>query len=142
MSLPDSWIEELFARLAVRYGSAWIRLWEGIDPGAVRADWAEELDGLSRPSIAHGLRHLPPDRPPTVGQFLALCLRAPDRPPALPAPKGDPAIGTEVLASISRAIDKRHDKEWAEHLREREQAGDKMTAFSRFAWRKALGVKT
>ncbi len=83
--LPDSWVDSLFARLAVRYGSAWAAKWEGLDMAAVRADWASELAVFAGwpEAIAYGLQHLPIDRPPTVTQFCALCRAAPARSPVL-----------------------------------------------------------
>lgn len=83
--LQDSWVDSLFARLAVRYGSAWSAKWEGLDMAAVRADWAEELAGLSNwpEAISYGLAHLPIDRPPNVAQFRDLCRAAPARRPVL-----------------------------------------------------------
>ena len=92
--LPNSWVNSLFARLAVRYGSAWAAKWEGLDMDAVRADWADELAGYVNcpDAIKHALDHLPHDRPPNVLQFRALCIRRPETLlPALPAPDATPA---------------------------------------------------
>lgn len=101
MPLPDSWVEALFARLSVRYGAAWLRQWEGIDMAAVKADWAEQLGGASSGAIKHALECLPVDRPPTVGQFQALCRNAPTyAPPALPAPKLSPERRAELSEKL------------------------------------------
>ena len=99
MPFPSNWLDSLFARLSVRYGAAWMRQWDGVDIAAVKADWAEELSGFEqRPeAIRHAIQHLPIDRPPTVGQFVALCRSAPVMaPPALPAPK----LSDEMKARI------------------------------------------
>ena len=87
MPLPNAWVDSLFARLAVRYGSAWTAKWEGLDMGAVRADWADELAVFQNwhEAISYGLVNLPLDRPPTVGQFRDLCRGAPARRPVLSA---------------------------------------------------------
>jgi hypothetical protein len=88
--LPADWVDALFARLAVRYGSAWTAQWAGYDIAAVKADWAMELGNYAEraDAIKHALNHLPDDRPPTVGQFRRLCRNAPDYfSLALPAPK-------------------------------------------------------
>jgi hypothetical protein len=77
MPLPLQTVDRIFARLLVRYGSAWLRTWEGIDEAAVKADWANELRGASNAAILHALGNLPPDRPPTVGQFRLLCINRP-----------------------------------------------------------------
>ncbi len=97
-TLPAGWVDSLFARLQVRYGSAWTRMWEGVDLNAVKADWAEELAGLANApeSIKHALAHLPIDRPPNVGQFRALCIAAPSKFVALPAPDMPPERKAEV----------------------------------------------
>lgn len=75
-ALPDKWVRALFARLEIRYGDGWSRKWAAIpDMALVHADWARQLAGTSGEAIAHALRHLPDDAPPTVGQFRALCRR-------------------------------------------------------------------
>lgn len=140
MQLPDSWVESLFARFAVRYGAAWMRQWEGVDIAAVKADWAEQLGGTSSGGIKHALEHLPIDKPPTVGQFQALCRNAPQyAPPALPSPKADPAVVAQVLGAVQRPTGFSH-KGWAYRLQKREADGDRLTIFQKNAWREALGV--
>jgi len=47
-SLPEAWVDSLFARLAARYGAAWLRMWDGIPLDAVKADWAAELAGFAK----------------------------------------------------------------------------------------------
>lgn len=85
--LPDAWVDSLFARMAVRYGSSWSAKWEGLDMAAVRADWAAELAGFAGwpEAISYGLQYIPADRPPTVTQFRELCRGAPARRPVLSA---------------------------------------------------------
>ena len=109
MPLPDSLIDSLFARLQVRYGAAWVAMWNGIDIDAVKADWADELAGFaSAPgAIRHGLDHLPPDRPPNVAQFRALCRNRPDyAAPALAAPKATEADRLRVRQMLAGLKDK------------------------------------
>lgn len=97
-------VEKIFARLLVRYGAAWNRMWEGVEPDAVKADWARELAGLSGEAILHALENLPPDRPPTVGQFRALCI---NRPRAaryeLPRPDPTPEEKARVREALAKA---------------------------------------
>ena len=101
MQLPDDWVDALFARLSVRYGAAWLRQWDGVDIGAVKQDWARELGGASSGAIKHALDCLPIDKPPTVGQFAALCRNAPQyAPPALPAPKLSPERSAALSAKL------------------------------------------
>lgn len=80
MPLPAAWVEHLFAKLSVRYGSAFQRQWGDADPALVKADWAEVLHGASGASISYAIEYLPPT-PPNAVQFRNLCRGAP-----LPAP--------------------------------------------------------
>jgi hypothetical protein len=95
--LPLPWIDSLFARLTVSYGRAFLSQYEGIDIGAVKADWAEKLGGFHRlnaehkaeaPAIAWALDNLVAGKPPTALEFRQLCrgYREPDHPLGLPAP--------------------------------------------------------
>lgn len=125
--LKSAWVDRIHARILVRYGAAWLRMWEGIDQEAVKADWAEELDGLSADSLAYALDHLPPDRPPTVAQFKAIALaRVPAAAPALPAPKADPARVAEIVSGIARPAGYRHPKQWARDLLDRQKSGERI----------------
>lgn len=125
--LKSAWVDRIHARILVRYGAAWLRMWEGIDQEAVKADWAEELDGLSADSLAYALDHLPPDRPPTVAQFKAIALaRVPAAAPALPAPKADPARVAQIVSSIARPAGYRHPKQWARDLLDRQKSGERI----------------
>lgn len=93
-------VEALFSRLLVRYGAAWRAKWAGVEPDAVKADWAHELRGMPGDAIRYALENLPPDHPPTVTQFRALCNRAPVAPsPKLTAPPADPV-------RVKQAIDR------------------------------------
>lgn len=112
-SLPASWVDELFARLSVRYGAAFMRQWPDTDPALVKADWAEVLGGFQNRSdaIRHGLGKLDPDRPPNALQFRALCNSGPrddgflKLPPPSPMPDGPQlqAIRTR-LAEVRRKL--------------------------------------
>ncbi len=142
--LPAAWIDSLFARLQVRYGAAWNRMWEGIDMAVVKADWAEELGGFERnPSaIGRALNGLPVDWPPTVAQFKALCIGEPgdieQSQPILPAPPADPARVAEIVAKIPREREKVPARKWSEDLRKREQSLGRLTMAQRTMWRAAL----
>jgi hypothetical protein len=80
MSLPAAWVDQLFARLATRYGAAFMRQWPDADPAVIKADWAEVLDGTSGHSIDYALRNLPSDWPPTALKFRDLTRQAPAKP--------------------------------------------------------------
>ena len=152
MSLPNSWVERLFARMAVRYGTGWTMLWTGIDPEAVKADWAEVLDRMQPESLSYALGFLP-ERPPTATQFLEICRRAPDRTPKpmqIEGPLADPARVAAELARL-RGIQKVGPKAWAYRLRDREAAQPPksratftnhiLTKAQRDMWREALGFE-
>lgn len=128
-------VEQVLARMEVRYGVLWARMWEGVPPEAVKADWVEQLHGLPPYAVHYGLRFLPLDRPPTVAAFKAICSRAP--PPnnaRLPAPGSSvpsavknwkPSFGADPLAG-------------ARHLRQREEQGERLTPAQKEFWRTAL----
>lgn len=141
MALSNSWVEKIHARLLVRYGAAWIRMWEGIDPAAVQADWAEELAGFEAnpTAIKYALDNLPPDRPPTVAQFKALCINRPEpAPKALPAPKADDAVVKAVNEAVKPKTGAAANA-WAYELRRRDRMGERLTFTQRQAWRDAIG---
>ncbi len=107
--LPAAWVDSLFARMAVRYGTAWTRMWEGLDMAAVKADWAECLAGYAKSpqSIQYGLDHLPVDRPPIAPAFALLCRNAPEMyRPALPEPDASAERKAEVAALLKQARDR------------------------------------
>lgn len=85
MDSRESLVDVIFAKCALVYGRDFAGKWEGIDLAEVKADWSRELGGwLGRPhAIRYALEHLPPDRPPNVLQFRAMCNSAP--PPSVPA---------------------------------------------------------
>jgi hypothetical protein len=133
--------------MAVTYGAAWSRMWEGIDIAAVKANWAEELDGFrSWPeALYYGLRYLPTDRPPTVLQFRDICRKAPknDPVPALPAPSADPRVAEEAKAKLATLAGRRSgSREWAYLLKAREESGEKLTKAQRDMWRSAIATQT
>jgi hypothetical protein len=72
MPLSKQYVDQIFARMLVRYGVAWLRMWDGIDMDAVKADWAETLAGFGAATIRHALDHLP-ERPPNAMQFRDVC---------------------------------------------------------------------
>lgn len=99
MPLPDRWVDVLFDRLRVRYGVAFTRQYGDLDAAAVKADWADVLDGVSGDAIAYALQYLPSE-PLTALQFRDLCRAAPALAPAaaLPPPKTPPPPEVRALA--------------------------------------------
>lgn len=110
MSLPQDWADRLFLRLSVRYGESFLGQYRNQDMAAVKADWADVLDGWERcPSaIAWALDSLP-ERAPNAITFRNLCRAAPQAPQALQLlpPKADPQKVAEIVASarIGRSAD-------------------------------------
>jgi hypothetical protein len=140
MSLPDSWVNKIFDRMLVTYGAKWARLWEGVDIAAVKADWAQQLEGFDGAAIFYALRYLPTEHPPTVLQFRDLCRKAPvmAQVPRLEAPKADPERVRELLKRMAETIRSRSALDWAYDLQRREQEGEALTPGQRAAWRDAL----
>lgn len=105
---PD-WVNRLFMRLQVRYGSAWNLMWEGIDPDAVKADWEENLRNVfakNPQAIVYALEHLP-ERVPTSDQFRKLCREAPwpqpEQPLMISAPS-EPEDPKRVEAAVQSML--------------------------------------
>lgn len=132
-------IDQIFGNLTIRYGRDFLSRWEGQDLGLVKADWAEELQGLSTASIVYGLDHIDPAKPPTVSQFRETCLRY-SKPPqlALDRPAADPE---RVAAEIKkmRNMQENSPKAWAYRLQARERNGERLTCAQRDMWRWGLG---
>jgi hypothetical protein len=75
----ESLVDIIFGKCALVYGRDFAGKWEGMSMAEVKADWLRELGyWLDRPhAIKHALEILPPDRPPNVLQFRALCSSVP-----------------------------------------------------------------
>lgn len=136
---PDApkWVERIFARLLVRYGASWLRMWEGVPMDAVKADWGNALARIAHNSpdrIRYALEYLP-DQPPNLGQFMALCNRAPTREAArIPAPAGKPRdVDMQRLAELAERLrsNPQHPKAWIGQLRQRISEGYKPTEAQR-----------
>jgi hypothetical protein len=141
--LPSEWIESLFARMSVRYGAAWSRMYEGIDLASVKADWARELAPYANDPepIKYALDNLPANWPPNVAQFKEICLNRPAEPfKRLEAPKADPARVAAEVAKIARPAGFQ-PLSWAYALQEKERQGGQLTETQRAAWRQALAEK-
>ncbi len=101
MPLESRMIDAIHTRLLVRYGARWVNFYAAADQSLVKADWAEELEGISSNAIRHALEHLPDDTPPNAAQFRKLCINRP-LPPyrALPAPKANPEVAKAALEKM------------------------------------------
>lgn len=145
MSLPEPWVEKIFRKLSATYGQAFMRQYDGVDLADVKANWAHELGVFQQApdAIAYGLDHLPVDRPPTVLQFRDCCRRPTEHSTStlrLPMPKPDPKLA-RAIRDAWKPVGSGGPRAWANRLRDREQSGEKLTAFQRSAWREALAAE-
>ena len=144
MALQPQFVNRIFTRLLARYGTAWIRAYEGVDDKLLKADWADQLAGFDdKPmAIKHALDNLPPDRPPNAAQFRALCNTAPlPAFKALPPPKVDREKALAALAPLRTVFKPQADLlAWAKKLRDDEAAGRVLTERQRMDWRLALAT--
>lgn len=145
--LPLHWVENLFSRLSVRYGQAFLRKYDGIETSLVMEDWARELGGFVReidgkphgPAISYALANLP-ETAPNVAEFRAICRRytEPEK-QALPPPQADPE---KVKAIVSRLVNAPsaapHGREWAHRIIARHEAGAKVAPATLSFAREAL----
>lgn len=140
MALELRWVDRIHTRLMVRYGAAWLNLWNGVDEQLVKADWARELDGMSEAAISYVLNTLPHDRPPaTASQFRALAAHRPQYvTPALPSPKADPQRVASIIGGLRDKIARRKPLQWAYDLQAKEAAGERLNERQKAAWREAL----
>ena len=105
------WVDVLFTRLQIRYGDAWTRKWDGIDPNAIKADWCDALATMverNPKAITYALQHLPDNFPPNVDGFMKLCLMAPSPTLALAAPvdKPNPEFAAKVAGMVAESAAK------------------------------------
>lgn len=105
MPLPTAWTDQLFARLSLRYGAAFLRQWPDADVAAVKADWGAVLDHTPAEAIAHALRYLPSTLPLNALQFRDLCRQAPRaEPPRLEPPPMDRHAAAAALAAAKQVL--------------------------------------
>jgi hypothetical protein len=145
MALPLTWVDRIFERMAVRYGRRFMDQWIGVDLDAVKHDWAAELEGLQKSpaGLIYGLSNLPDDRPPTVTQFRAICIRGiPEQTiKALPAPKVDLSRMQAEFDKLRKPLeDAGNMKAWAHRLKARHEAGEKLNANQIRCYKNALGL--
>lgn len=138
-------IDAIFGKMAVRYGAAWLRQWQGVDMNLVKSDWGYELQGFAQhpEALAYAMSSLP-ERCPTVTQFKALCNSAPlPQFKALPTPKADERVIAENIAKqtqLKEAFAPRHDpKKWAKDFVERSERGENIRPIVLLFARQALG---
>lgn len=146
MSLPSPWVDRIFDKLTLVYGQAFLRRWQDLDIEAVKTDWAHELSGLQQSprAITYALQNLPPEKPPTVLEFRAICRRTPPEVfVALPAAKLDPDRLAEHAATARRRMPKHApgNKDWAHRIINRHVAGDRVLPYTLSCAQQALGIQ-
>jgi len=110
-SLPSEWIARLFSRFQAIYGNRVGTMWGEADPSEVRQVWADALGRFSADDLRSALDAVMPaypDYPPTLPQFVNLCMdsrrKRAQEAPKLPGPRGDmpPHIQTQLRAILAR----------------------------------------
>lgn len=77
--IPETWVEAIFTRLSAQLGSKIADLYGGVDPAAVKTEWADALSGFDPSEISRGLTACQARVfAPTLGEFLRLCRPALD----------------------------------------------------------------
>lgn len=138
--LPDNWIDALFARLTGLYGNRFTNMWANIDATLIRKTWATELAGIPPAGIKYALEHLPAEFPPTALQFKQICCMRPDDTPALSNNVvAHPTVRKAVIEGL-KPHEPAHWKAWAETLRRRHVACEKLNANQIRCYRAALGM--
>lgn len=120
-ALPKPWVERIFDRMSVLYGSKFADLWRGVEPEGLKQAWAEELCGFKdQPErikqALDALRGL--EQPPTLPQFINMLRNTHSTAPiALPAPvdreAGAKKLEEVVKPAIKTAQDKTDHLSWA-----------------------------
>ena len=118
LTLPNAWVEKIFARLQGIYGREFVGQYStgmvnGIDAGLenAKATWAEELGSFVKwpEAIAYALEHLP-ERVPNCIKFKELCRMA---------PRPEPVQIEYKISDEQMAINKAKVKKMMEELREK-----------------------
>ena len=125
-------VKKIHWLLLTRYGARWVSLWAGIEQRDIQADWAQQLDGMSREGINYAMANLPADFPPTATAFRALGNRRPDPVVlALPPPPSSPEKARKIAAAVRMMSGKPTPAEYMAGMWARLDAGEPMSAAQR-----------
>lgn len=161
-SLPDRWIQHIWAMMRANYGARWDRMFPvppcppDVDAAAhvqghiqgVQRVWAAKLGRFQFNSsrLTYGLNNLPTD-PPNLPEFVDLCNRAPSKNEALAldAPKANPGRIQQILEGMNRKPVIEDRLAWAHRLHEADMRGGTfngryITLAQRQTYRQALGL--
>jgi hypothetical protein len=73
-TIPEKWIDALFAKMAAFYGNKFSDMWRDSDLQTIKQVWSQELGKLTREEIAKGANDLVNHEwCPTLPQFIAMC---------------------------------------------------------------------
>jgi hypothetical protein len=102
---PRVWVEALFKRFAVMYGSKWTAMWADVPMGDVLDGWQDDLRGINGDQIKRALEHCKSHCPfpPTLPEFVGICRQfrvQPQNVRYLPSPRGE--IPEHVRATIAK----------------------------------------
>lgn len=120
-------IRLIIARLVVRYGSgSWNAKYREVEEETLVKDWFHALAHFSLRDIDYALENLPPDYLPNASQFRLICQRAPapPGPPALDAPRPDPARLRAAFERMGKIAATRGPQAWIADLEARLRAGE------------------
>ena len=89
---PKHWVEALFKRFSVMYGSKWSAMWADVPMADVLDAWQEDLKGVQAEQVKRALEYLKANNPfpPTLPEFLGICRQfkaLPQNVAYLPAPR-------------------------------------------------------
>lgn len=143
MALPLPWVDRIFDKLMLVYGRDFTGRWDGLPMASVKTDWAHELSGFEAhpEAIKHALLSINPARPPTVLEFRQLAANAPKMAAIeLPPPPVDKAFRQSLVAKLGAVAGDYNPKAWAETLRRRHVACERLNANQIRCYRNALGL--
>lgn len=103
MSLSQSTVELIFAKLSLAYGHRFLSIWDGTPLEVVKADWGETLASVRQDRILWALQHLP-ERAPDAPTFRALCARMPDPDKPIALPDGPKKPAPAIAKALSDAV--------------------------------------
>lgn len=145
--LDAGWLDWLWTRLTATYGRRLLDLYAGVEPEAVKAQWAETLGCFNRnPQALEWVVQNLPELVPNPVQLRNLAMRAPAA-PALPEPEpvAQPArVRAELkrLAEVRRTFNEtgRDGRGWARNLVERAERGEPVSRHALREAKVALGL--
>lgn len=102
--LPESIIDQVFAKFGLRYTKRWAEETACVDVSDLKMEWRRCLAGVDIKAVKWALDELPDSRPPTVGEFSAICKRWPGRKVEDNKPPGNHPIARKVADKIKALL--------------------------------------